>query len=180
MPYSIPLTSAHPMTTLRDFSARDIDGVQRSLDEYAGRVVLVVNVASRCGFTPQYAELEALYREHRDAGLTVLAFPCDQFRHQEPGDEAEIKRFCAQRYDVTFPLFAKIEVNGDGAHPLYRWLKRERPGLLGTRAIKWNFTKFLVGRDGRPIKRYAPSARPAAIAPDVAAACAAATDQSKP
>ncbi|CAM3406369.1 Glutathione peroxidase [Bordetella sputigena] len=161
------------MTTLADFSAVDIDGVQRSLREYEGRVVLVVNVASRCGFTPQYAGLEALYREHGDAGFTVLGFPCDQFRHQEPGDEAEIKRFCTLRYDVTFPLFAKIDVNGEHAHPLYQWLKRERPGFLGTPGIKWNFTKFLVGRDGLPIRRYGPGDKPAAIAPAIVAACAA-------
>ncbi|ARP82096.1 glutathione peroxidase [Bordetella genomosp. 8] len=161
------------MATLADFSAVDIDGAQRSLREYAGRVVLIVNVASRCGFTPQYEGLEALYREHVDAGFTVLGFPCDQFRHQEPGDEAEIKRFCALHYDVTFPLFAKIDVNGEHAHPLYRWLKRERPGLLGTQGIKWNFTKFLVGRDGLPIRRYGPADKPAAIAPAIVAACSA-------
>jgi glutathione peroxidase len=161
------------MTSLADFSARDIDGAERSLADYAGRVVLVVNVASRCGFTPQYAGLEALYRAHRDAGLTVLGFPCDQFRHQEPGNEAEIKQFCTLQYDVTFPLFAKIDVNGDRAHPLYKWLKRERPGLLGIQAIKWNFTKFLVGRDGRPLKRYGPADKPASLAPDIVAACGA-------
>ncbi|ANN72479.1 glutathione peroxidase [Bordetella bronchialis] len=159
------------MPQLADFSARDIDGVQRSLNDYAGQVVLIVNVASRCGFTPQYAGLEALYREHREAGFTVLGFPCDQFRHQEPGDEAEIKRFCSLHYEVTFPLFSKIEVNGGGAHPLYRWLKRERPGLLGTQAIKWNFTKFLVGRDGQPIRRYGPAVKPDALAPAIVAAC---------
>ncbi|ANN77662.1 glutathione peroxidase [Bordetella flabilis] len=161
------------MTSLYDFSARDIDGVERSLADYAGRVVLVVNVASRCGFTPQYAGLEALYRSHREAGLTVLGFPCDQFRHQEPGDEAEIKRFCALHYDVTFPLYAKIDVNGAAAHPLYQWLKRERPGVLGIPSIKWNFTKFLLGRDGQPIKRYGPAVKPDSITPDIAAACAA-------
>lgn len=160
------------MTSLADFSAVDIDGKQRPLSEFAGSVVLIVNVASRCGFTPQYAGLEALYRAHCDAGFTILGFPCDQFRHQEPGDEAEIKRFCALHYDVTFPMFAKIEVNGDNAHPLYRWLKRERPGLLGTQSIKWNFTKFLVGRDGQPIRRYGPADKPGAIAPAVVAACA--------
>ncbi|HTK00322.1 MAG TPA: glutathione peroxidase [Bordetella sp.] len=159
------------MTTLANFSARDIDGTQRQLSDYAGRVVLVVNVASRCGFTPQYAGLEALYRDHCDAGFTVLAFPCDQFRHQEPGDEAQIKQFCTLHYDVTFPLFAKIDVNGERAHPLYQWLKRERPGLLGTQGIKWNFTKFLVGRDGLPIRRYAPADKPATIAPAIVAAC---------
>jgi glutathione peroxidase len=161
------------MTTIYDFSARDIDGAERSLAEYAGHVLLVVNVASKCGFTPQYAGLEELYREYRDAGLTVLGFPCDQFGHQEPGDEAEIKNFCALQYDVSFPMYGKIEVNGDAAHPLYRWLKDARPGLLGTQGIKWNFTKFLVGRDGLPIKRYAPTDKPQSMAPDVLAACAA-------
>jgi len=126
-------------------------------------VLLVVNVASKCGFTPQYAGLEALYRKYREAGLTVLGFPCDQFGHQEPGDEAAIREFCSTQYDVSFPLYAKIEVNGDAAHPLYRWLKQEKPGLLGTGRIKWNFTKFLVGRDGCPIKRYAPTDTPASL-----------------
>lgn len=163
------------MTSLYDFSARDIDGAERPLSEFAGRVVLVVNVASRCGFTPQYAGLEDLYRRYRDAGFSVLGFPCDQFRHQEPGDEAEIKRFCTSRYDVTFPMFAKIDVNGERAHPLYRWLKQARPGVLGSRAIKWNFTKFLVGRDGQAIRRYGPAEKPGSIASDVAAACVAPT-----
>lgn len=162
------------MTTLFDFSARDIDGADKPLADYAGRVLLVVNVASKCGFTPQYAGLEKLYQQYHDAGFTVLGFPCDQFGHQEPGDEAEIKQFCTLQYDVSFPLFAKIEVNGDEAHPLYRWLKNARPGLLGTQGIKWNFTKFLVGRDGVPIKRYAPTDKPESMADDIAAACAAA------
>ena len=151
------------MSTIYDFSARGIDGAERPLDAYRGRVLLVVNVASKCGFTPQYAGLEALYRKYREAGLTVLGFPCDQFGHQEPGDEAAIREFCSTQYDVSFPLYAKIEVNGDAAHPLYRWLKQEKPGLLGTGRIKWNFTKFLVGRDGRPIKRYAPTDTPASL-----------------
>lgn len=151
------------MSTIYDFSARGIDGAERPLDAYRGRVLLVVNVASKCGFTPQYAGLEALYRKYREAGLTVLGFPCDQFGHQEPGDEAAIREFCSTQYDVSFPLYAKIEVNGDAAHPLYRWLKQEKPGLLGTDRIKWNFTKFLVGRDGRPIKRYAPTDTPASL-----------------
>ena len=151
------------MSTIYDFSARGIDCAERPLDAYRGRVLLVVNVASKCGFTPQYAGLEALYRKYREAGLTVLGFPCDQFGHQEPGDEAAIREFCSTQYDVSFPLYAKIEVNGDAAHPLYRWLKQEKPGLLGTGRIKWNFTKFLVGRDGRPIKRYAPTDTPASL-----------------
>ncbi|HUQ51261.1 MAG TPA: glutathione peroxidase [Gammaproteobacteria bacterium] len=156
-------------TTAYEFSAREIDGRERPLAELAGRVLLVVNVASKCGFTPQYRGLEALWRKHAAAGLTVLGFPCDQFGHQEPGDESAIKEFCSLNYDVTFPLFAKIEVNGAGAHPFYQWLKHEQAGVLGTEAIKWNFTKFLVDRAGRVVKRYAPNVSPEAIDGDVAA-----------
>ena len=156
------------MTTAYDFSARDIDGNERSLGEWRGKVLLVVNVASKCGFTPQYEGLEKLWRERRDEGLAVLGFPCDQFGHQEPGDEAEIKNFCSTSYDVTFPMFAKVEVNGDGTHPLYRWLKSEGKGILGSESIKWNFTKFLVGRDGQVVKRYAPTDTPEKIAKDIA------------
>jgi glutathione peroxidase len=155
------------MSLLYDFTANDIDGRARSLAEFAGIVVLVVNVASHCGFTPQYAGLEALWRKHRAAGFAVLGFPCDQFGHQEPGSETEIKQFCSLRYDVTFPLFAKIDVNGAGAHPLYRWLKHEQSGLLGTEAIKWNFTKFLIDRTGRVVKRYAPLDTPERVEKDV-------------
>lgn len=155
------------MTTAYDFTAIDIDGNERSLREFDGRVLLIVNVASRCGFTPQYTGLEALWRKHRDAGLTVLGFPCDQFGHQEPGDDSEIREFCSTRYDVTFPLFSKIEVNGDGAHALYQWLKSERSGILGTQAIKWNFTKFLTDRAGRVVQRYAPSVTPEEIGRDL-------------
>ena len=155
------------MATAYDFTARDIDGGERALREFAGQALLIVNVASKCGFTPQYRGLEALWRKHRDAGLAVLGFPCDQFGHQEPGDEAEIKQFCSLSYDVTFPLFAKIDVNGAGAHPLYRWLKAEQPGVLGTEAIKWNFTKFLVDRSGRVVRRYAPNDTPEKIDEDV-------------
>ena len=155
------------MATAYDFSARDIDGGERALREFAGQALLIVNVASKCGFTPQYGGLEALWCKHRDAGLAVLGFPCDQFGHQEPGDEAEIKQFCSLNYDVTFPLFAKIDVNGAGAHPLYRWLKAEQPGVLGTEAIKWNFTKFLVDRSGRVVRRYAPNDTPEKIDEDV-------------
>ena len=151
------------MTTVYDFAATDIDGRERALREFAGKTLLIVNVASKCGFTPQYTGLEALWRKRRDAGFAVLGFPCDQFGHQEPGDADEIKSFCSLSYDVTFPLFAKIEVNGTGAHPLYRWLKSERPGVLGTEAIKWNFTKFLVDRDGHVVKRYAPADSPEKI-----------------
>jgi glutathione peroxidase len=156
-----------------DYSARTIDGQEQSLSVYRSHPLLVVNVASKCGFTPQYAGLEALYRQYRDRGFVVLGFPCDQFGHQEPGDEAEIKSFCALTYDVTFPLFAKINVNGADAHPLYRFLKEARPGILGSEAIKWNFTKFLIGSDGEPLKRYAPSDKPETLAADVETALAA-------
>jgi glutathione peroxidase len=158
------------MTTAFEFDAVGIDGTPQPLSQYAGKVLLVVNVASKCGFTPQYEGLEALWRQYRDRGLVVLGFPCDQFGHQEPGDEAEIRNFCSLNYEVDFPLFAKVEVNGAGAHPLWRWLKGERPGLLGTEAIKWNFTKFLVGRDGSVIRRYASTDKPEAIATDIEAA----------
>jgi glutathione peroxidase len=155
-----------------DYSARTIEGQEQSLSVYRGHPLLVVNVASKCGFTPQYAGLEALYRQYRDRGFVVLGFPCDQFGHQEPGDEAEIKSFCSLTYDVSFPLFAKITVNGADAHPLYRFLKEARPGILGSEAIKWNFTKFLIGRDGEPLKRYAPSDKPESLAGDVETALA--------
>jgi glutathione peroxidase len=161
------------MTTVHDFSAIDIDGSAQPLSGYAGKVLLIVNVASKCGFTPQYAGLEKLWRDYRERGLVVMGFPCDQFGHQEPGDEAEIREFCSLTYDVDFPMFAKVEVNGDGAHPLWKWLKDEKGGLLGFDAIKWNFTKFLVGRDGRVIKRYAPTEKPESIAGDIEAALAA-------
>ncbi|RZA28681.1 MAG: glutathione peroxidase, partial [Lysobacteraceae bacterium] len=141
------------MTSAYDFEAVDIDGNAVSLADYRGKALLVVNVASKCGFTPQYAGLEKLWQDYRDRGLVVLGFPCDQFGSQEPGNEEEIKNFCSLTYDVDFPMFAKVEVNGAGAHPLWRWLKKEKGGLLGIDAIKWNFTKFLVGRDGRPVKR---------------------------
>ena len=160
------------MTTAYDFSATDIDGQPQALSQYRGKVLLIVNVASRCGFTPQYAGLERLWRDYRGRGLVVLGFPCDQFGHQEPGDAAEIKNFCSLTYDVDFPMFAKIEVNGAGAHPLWQWLKDEKGGLLGIDAIKWNFTKFLVGRDGRVLKRYAPTDKPESMARDIEAALA--------
>ena len=160
------------MTTAYDFSATDIDGQTRSLEEFRGKVLLIVNVASKCGFTPQYTGLEALWREYRDRGLVVLGFPCDQFGHQEPGDEAEIRNFCSLNYDVGFPLFAKIDVNGDQAHPLWQWLKKEKSGLLGLSAIKWNFSKFLVGRDGSVIDRYAPTDKPESLRKHIEAALA--------
>ncbi|HEX5580361.1 MAG TPA: glutathione peroxidase [Gemmatimonadaceae bacterium] len=144
-----------------------IEGEETTLAAWRGRVLLIVNVASECGFTPQYAGLEALWRAHRERGLTVLGFPCDQFGGQEPGDEAEIRAFCSRTYDVTFPMFAKVKVNGRDAHPLFRHLKSARPGALGTEAIKWNFTKFLVGRDGAVLARYAPTDTPEEIARDL-------------
>ncbi|MEW6370257.1 MAG: glutathione peroxidase [Pseudomonadota bacterium] len=151
-----------------DFSANSLDGTPVDLSRYRGKVLLIVNTASQCGFTPQYKGLEQLYREYRERGLEVLGFPCNQFRQQEPGSEAEIGAFCEKNFGVSFPLFAKIDVNGDGAHPLYRHLKQEAPGVLGTRSVKWNFTKFLVGRDGRVVKRYAPTTKPEQIADDIA------------
>ncbi|HXQ31571.1 MAG TPA: glutathione peroxidase [Steroidobacteraceae bacterium] len=157
------------MASIYDFSARSIDGKDESLAKYKGKVLLVVNVASKCGFTPQYQGLEALYRKLKKTGFAVLGFPCDQFGHQEPGDETEIRNFCAVNYDVSFPMFAKIEVNGNGTHPLYQHLKHEAKGVLGTEAIKWNFTKFLVGRDGAVVTRYAPTDKPESIEKDVVA-----------
>ena len=156
------------MTTVYDFSARDIDGTERSLGDWRGKTLLIVNVASKCGFTPQYKGLEELWRKHQDQGLAVLGFPCDQFGHQEPGNEEEIKQFCSTTYDVTFPMFAKIEVNGEKTHPLYQWLKKEAKGLLGSESIKWNFTKFLVDADGNVVKRYAPNDAPEKIEKDLA------------
>jgi len=157
--------------TLSDFSARSIAGEELQLSRYAGQVVLVVNTASQCGFTPQYEGLEALYEQYEPQGLVVLGFPCDQFGHQEPGEDSEIDDFCKLNFGVTFPLFSKIDVNGEAAHPLYRWLREEKSGVLGD-AIKWNFTKFLVGRDGQVIRRYAPTTTPDKIAGDVEAALA--------
>lgn len=160
------------MTTAYDFSATTLDGDEQSLKAYTGKALLIVNVASKCGFTPQYTGLEALYRKHKDEGLVVLGFPCDQFGGQEPGDADEIRNFCSLTYDVSFPMFAKIDVNGDRAHPLYKWLKSEKSGFLGTEGVKWNFTKFLVGRDGNVLKRYAPTDTPEKIEKDLGAALA--------
>lgn len=155
------------MSTISDFSLRTIDGADLPLSSMAGRVVLVVNVASQCGFTPQYTGLEALWRTYQNRGLTVIGCPCDQFGHQEPGDEAEIAAFCSLRYDVTFPLSSKLDVNGEHAHPLWQWLSGAEPGVLGTTAIKWNFTKFLVGRDGQVLARYGPTATPDSLVADI-------------
>ena len=152
---------------LYDIPLQTIDGETQTLTRHRGKVLLIVNVASKCGYTPQYQGLEALWRKYKEEGLVVLGFPCDQFGFQEPGDELEIKRFCSLTYDVTFPMFAKIEVNGAGAHPLYQFLKSERPGLLGSEAIKWNFTKFLVNREGRVVKRYAPTDTPEQLEPAI-------------
>jgi glutathione peroxidase len=157
------------MAQLSDFTAKDIEGRDQPLSSYDGQVLLIVNVASRCGFTPQYAGLQALQSTFRERGFCVLAFPCNQFGAQEPGDEASIQAFCDTHYGVTFPLFAKVNVNGNEAHPLYEWLKKSMPGVLGTQAIKWNFTKFLVDRHGKVIKRYAPNASPESIRADIEA-----------
>lgn len=157
------------MSTVYDFKATDIDGEEQSLATYKGKAMLIVNTASKCGFTPQYAGLEALYKKYADKGLLVLGFPCDQFGHQEPGDEAEIKNFCSLSYDVSFPMFAKISVNGGQAHPLYRHLKKQARGVLGTEAIKWNFTKFLVDKDGNVVRRYAPTDTPESIEKELGA-----------
>jgi glutathione peroxidase len=156
------------MTSAYDFSAKTIEGIEQPLSEFKGQPMLVVNVASKCGFTPQYTGLEALYRKFKDRGIVVLGFPCDQFGHQEPGDEDEIKNFCSLTYDVTFPMFAKVDVNGTNAHPLYKWMKEEKSGFLGTDGIKWNFTKFLIDRNGNVVKRYAPTDTPEKIEKDLA------------
>jgi len=156
------------MTTAFDFSATTIDGAPAQLAEYRGKVMLVVNTASKCGFTSQFEGLEKLYRDFASRGLVVLGFPCDQFGNQEPGDEAEIKNFCSLTYDVTFPMFSKIDVNGGNAHPLYEWLRQEKGGMLGN-SVKWNFTKFLINADGEVVGRYPPTAKPEDIASDIEA-----------
>jgi glutathione peroxidase len=154
--------------SIYEFRARAIDGTEQSMQEYHDQVLLIVNVASKCGFTPQYTGLEALYRKLHARGFSVLGFPCDQFGQQEPGNEEEIRTFCTSRYDVTFPMFAKIEVNGQGAHPLYKYLKQQQPGILGSEAIKWNFTKFLINRNGEVVKRFGSVDKPGAIEKDIA------------
>jgi glutathione peroxidase len=156
-----------PKMTVHDYSAKTIDGEDRTLSDYKGQVMVIVNTASKCGFTPQYKGLETMFREFRGRGLVVLGFPCDQFGHQEPGDENEIKKFCSLNYDVSFPMFSKVAVNGDHAHPLFKYLKNEAPGLLGSRGIKWNFTKFLVDKSGKVLKRYGSVAKPESIIKDI-------------
>lgn len=151
------------MTTLYDFSARLVDGTEVSLADFRDKVVLAVNVASKCGFTPQYTGLEQLYRTYRERGLVVLGFPCNQFGGQEPGTEQEISAFCRVNYDVTFPIFSKVEVNGRNADPLYKWLKRKAPGLLRVQLVPWNFTKFLIDRSGTKVKRFSPDTEPEAL-----------------
>ena len=158
------------MTTFHDFTVEDIGGEPVNRDRYKGKVVLVVNTASKCGFTPQYKGLEALYRKYKDQGLEVLGFPCNQFGAQEPGSEQEIATFCETNYDVTFPMFRKVDVNGESAAPVYKFLKSAKPGLLGTEAIKWNFTKFLVDRSGKVLERFAPNDTPESIERNVAKA----------
>jgi glutathione peroxidase len=155
------------MASVYDFSVKDIHGKEQKLDRYKDKVMLIVNVASNCGYTPQYKGLEQLYEKLHSRGLEVLGFPCNQFGAQEPGTEKEIESFCELNYGVTFPLFAKIDVNGDGAAPLYKYLKKAKPGLLGTEAIKWNFTKFLVDRKGNVVERYGSNVEPQAMADDI-------------
>jgi glutathione peroxidase len=154
------------MSALQDFAATSIDGQDVDLSSYAGQVVLVVNTASQCGFTPQYKGLQELHEQYAGQGFSVLGFPCDQFGNQEPGDDTEIAGFCEKNFGVSFPLFSKVEVNGDEAHPLYKWLRSEKGGLLGSK-IKWNFTKYLVGKDGQVIDRYAPTTKPEKITSDI-------------
>jgi glutathione peroxidase len=157
------------MATAYSFEAKSLDGKPVDLKRFKGKVLLIVNTASQCGFTPQYAGLEELYERYRARGLVVLGFPCNQFGGQEPGDATEIGAFCQKNYGVSFPMFEKIEVNGEGAHPLYRWLKESAPGVLGSERIKWNFTKFLVNRQGEVEMRYAPFTKPGALAKDIEA-----------
>jgi glutathione peroxidase len=169
----IPAAQAHDkhaeaqMSSIYDYKANSLDGREIPLSDFQGKVVLIVNTASQCGFTPQYAGLEELYRAYQDKGLTILGFPCNQFGAQEPGSSQEIGAFCQKNYGVTFPMFEKIEVNGDNAHALWKYLKDGKPGLLGTKAIKWNFTKFLVDRSGHVAARFAPNDAPASIKPEI-------------
>ncbi|KQP49628.1 glutathione peroxidase [Pseudorhodoferax sp. Leaf274] len=161
------------MTAVYDFEALDIAGRPVALAQFKGKPLLIVNTASACGFTPQFAGLEQLHKTYGGQGLVVLGFPCNQFGRQDPGSNDEIGAFCQKNYGVSFQMMGKIDVNGDDAHPLYQWLTREAPGLLGTKAIKWNFTKFLVGKDGQVLKRYAPTDKPESLGQDIAAALAA-------
>ena len=161
------------MTTVYDFEAQQIDGKTVPLAQFKGRVLLVVNTASACGYTPQFAGLEELHKAYAGQGLVVVGFPCNQFGAQDPGSNEEIAQFCQVNYGVSFPMMAKVDVNGPAAHPLYQWLTKEAPGLLGSSAIKWNFTKFLIGKDGQVIKRYAPQDEPAKLKKDIEKALAA-------
>lgn len=154
-------------SNLYDISVQTINGEKQQISAYKGKVLLVVNVASKCGFTNQYEGLEKVYRQYKDKGVEVLGFPCNQFGSQEPGSEEDIKKFCQLTYDVSFPMFAKVDVNGDQAHPLFQHLKKQAPGILGTENIKWNFTKFLIDKEGNVVKRYAPQDKPEAIAKDL-------------
>ena len=160
------------MSSIYDFEARQINGQDIALSQFKGKVMLIVNTASQCGFTPQFGGLEELHKAYTGQGLVVLGFPCNQFGAQDPGADGEIAEFCQVNYGVSFPMMGKIDVNGPAAHPLYKWLSSEAPGLLGSKAIKWNFTKFLVGKDGQVIRRYAPTDKPADLAKDVEAALA--------
>ena len=153
--------------TIYSFSAKDIKGQEVSMDDYRGKVLLIVNTASKCGFTPQFEGLQSLHDELGERGFEVLGFPCNQFMNQDPGNDDAISQFCSLNYGVSFPMFAKIEVNGDRTHPLFRFLKREAKGLMGSEKVKWNFTKFLVNRDGQVVRRYAPTAKPADIRADI-------------
>lgn len=155
------------MSALYNFEAASIEGDHKPLEQYRGNVLLIVNTASQCGLTPQLEGLEALYQQYKDRGFMILGFPCNQFMHQEPNSEADIQAFCMKNYGVSFPMFKKIEVNGDNAHPLYMYLKKQARGVLGTEKIKWNFTKFLVGRDGRVLKRFAPATKPEKLAKSI-------------
>jgi len=161
------------MSSIYDFEAQQINGKNVALSDFKGKALLIVNTASKCGFTPQFGGLEELHKTYADKGLVVLGFPCNQFGSQDPGADGEIAEFCQVNYGVSFPMMGKIDVNGPAAHPLYKWLSAEAPGLLGSKSIKWNFTKFLVGKDGKVIRRYAPTDKPADLAKDVEAALAA-------
>jgi glutathione peroxidase len=157
------------MSNIYQFDVPKLGGNSQPMEDYKGKVLLVVNTASKCGFTPQYKGLESLYKEHKDKGLMIVGFPCNQFGKQEPGSDGEISEFCELNYGVSFPMASKIDVNGDSAHPIYTYLKAELPGVIGSKRIKWNFTKFLINRDGKPVKRYAPNVKPEDIAADIKA-----------
>lgn len=162
------------MTSVYDFSAEKLEGGTQPLDEYRGKVLLIVNTASKCGFTPQFEGLEKVFEQYKAQGLVVIGFPCNQFASQDPGSNSEIGEFCQRNYGVSFPMMAKVDVNGPQAHPLYQWLVKEAPGILGTKSIKWNFTKFLIGRDGQVLGRYAPTDAPKSLIDDIEKALAAA------